>query len=396
MDFSIKDVIKTFSTSSIAAVRGSALGIDIGTSSIKIVQLRKEDKTALLESYGEIELARYGSGALSPEQISGALMDLMGEVKIASRVAGISILSSSTLIFVVDMPTRDERQLAHLMPIESRKYIPASAGEVLLDWFVIPEDMSERNVFDAMNAGPSVAPKQQKILLAGIYKETVNVYGKILKNAGVSAHFYEIEASSGARGSMGHGTDTVFMIDLGADTTKLYVVERNIVRVLHSIKVGGAGLTQSIAERMRWDPARAEKVKRERGLDFSPTYSPEENDCITQALAGGLEQIVSEAGHVIASYKEKEKKDVAHVILLGGGARMIGIENYLKAKLRPMGLASAGPATKSADSPADGLSVEVARAFNRTKGPIVLEKSLHDAGPIFANAIGLALRAIGM
>lgn len=376
MDFSIKDVIKTFSASSIAAVRGSALGIDIGTSSIKIVQLRKEDKVALLESYGEIELARYGADALSPEQISGALMDLMGEVKISSRVAGVSILSSSTLIFVVDMPTRDEHQLAHLMPVESRKYIPASAGEVLLDWFIIPEDTSGRNVFDAMNAGPSVAPKQQKILLAGIYKETVNVYGKILKNAGVSAHFYEIEASSGARASIGSTSDTVLEIDLGADTTKLYVVERNIVRVLHSIKVGGASLTKSLAEKMQWDLARAEKVKRERGLGTSPAYTPEENEKITQALAGGLEQVVSEAQHVIASYRETEKKDVTHIILLGGGARMGGIENYLKTKLN--------------------VPVDISRSFNRTKGPIVLEKSLHDAGPIFANAIGLALRAIGM
>ncbi|MDO8561721.1 MAG: pilus assembly protein PilM [bacterium] len=376
MAFSIKDAIKTFSASSIAAVRGSALGIDIGTSSIKIVQLRKEDNIVLLESYGEIALGRYGDGALSPGQISGALMDLMGEVKISARVAGVSILSSSTLIFVVDMPTRDERQLKVLMPVVSKKYIPANSGEVMLDWFVISDDAARQNVFDTMNVGPSVAPKNQKILLAAIYKETVNVYSRILKDAGVSAHFYEIEASSGARASLGHGPDTVLMVDLGADSTKLYIVERNIVRVLHPVKTGGSNLTKALAEEMQWDLARAEKVKRELGLGTSPAYSPEENEKITQALTSELEQVVGEAQLVIASYREQQKKDVTQIILVGGGARMVGIENYLKTKLN--------------------LPVEIARPFNRTKGPIVLEKTLHDAGPIFANAIGLALRAIGM
>ena len=356
----IKNVVKTFSGSPILS--GSALGIDIGTSSIKIVQLRKENDIAVLESYGEMELGRYGEGALSPEKIAGALMDLIGEIKISSRVAGVSILSSSTLIFVVDTPTRDEEQLKLIMPAEAKKYIPANSGEVMLDWFVIPDDESQRNVFDTMNAGSAVAPKRQRILLAAIYKETIGTYGKILKGAGVSPHFYEIEASSGARASLGTSPDTVLIIDLGATATKIYIVERNIVRVLHTIKVGGNDLTKALAEKKQLDIKNAENLKRAQGLE--PSLEPQ------------LEQIVTEAKFVIGSYRDQQKKEVTQVILIGGGARMIGIEGYMKAKLN--------------------LPVEIARPFNRTKGPIVLEGSLRDAGPIFANAIGLALRAIGM
>ncbi|MCR4280800.1 MAG: type IV pilus assembly protein PilM [Candidatus Kaiserbacteria bacterium] len=356
----IKDIAKTFSPSQI--ISGSALGIDIGTSSIKIVQLRKEKDIAVLESYGEIELSRYEGGALSPEKISSALMDLMSEIKTSSKSAGVSILSSSTLIFVVEMPTRDEEQLKLLMPAEAKKYIPAHSGEVMLDWFKMPDVESQQNVFDAMNEGSSVAPKRQKILLAAIYKETIGTYGKILKGAGVSPRFYEIEASSGARASLGATTDTVLIIDLGATATKIYIVERNIVRVLHTVKVGGNNLTKALAEKKQLDIKGAENLKRAQGLD--PSLEPE------------LEQIVAEANFVIGSYREQQKKEVTQVILIGGGARMMGIEDYLKTKLQ--------------------LPAEVARPFNRTKGPIVLEGSLHDAGPIFANAIGLALRAVGM
>ena len=356
----IKNIAKTFSGSPILS--GSALGIDIGTSSIKIVQLRKEKDIAVLESYGEMELGRYGEVTLTPEKISNALMDLMSEIKTSSKSAGVSILSSSTLIFVVETPTRDEEQLKLIMPAEAKKYIPASSGEVMLDWFVIPDERLQKNVFDTMNEGPSVAPKKQRILLAAIYKETVNTYARILKGANISAHFYEIEASSGARASFGTSSDTVLIIDLGATTTKIYVVERNIVRVLHTIKVGGNNLTKTLAEKKQLDIKSAEDLKRAQGLDTS--------------LEPQLEQIVAEAKFVIGSYREQQKKEVAQVILIGGGARMIGIESYMNTKLE--------------------LPVEVARPFNRTKGPIVLEGSLHDAGPIFGNAIGLALRAIGM
>ncbi len=357
----IKDIASAFSPSQI--ISGSALGIDIGTSSIKIVQLRKEKDTAVLESYGEIELSRYDeSTLLTPEKISDALMDLMGEIKTSSKMAGVSILSSSTLIFVIETPTRDEEQLKLIMPAEAKKYIPANSGEVMLDWFVIPDDESPQNVFDTMNAGPAVAPKKQKILLAAIYKETVGNYGRILKGAGVSPRFYEIEASSGARASLGASSDTVLIVDLGATATKIYIVERNIVRVLHTVKVGGNNLTKALAEKMQLDIKSAENLKRAQGLDSS--FEPP------------LEQIVAEARFVIGSYREQQKRDVSQIILIGGGARMVGIEGHIKTKLN--------------------LPVEVARPFNRTKGPIVLEGSLRDAGPIFANAIGLALRAIGM
>src|SRR3989338_8814966 len=232
----------------------------------------------------------------------------------------------------------------------------------MVDLVVIPDEKLQKNVFDTMNEGPSVAPKKQRILLAAIYKETVNTYARILKGANISAHFYEIEASSGARASLGTSSDTVLIIDMGATTTKIYVVERNIVRVLHTIKVGGNDLTKSLSENMRLDIKGAENLKRAQGLE--PSLEPL------------LEQIVAEAKFVIGSYRDQQKNEVTQVILIGGGARMIGIEGYMKAKLN--------------------LPVEIARPFNRTKGPIVLEGSLHDAGPIFANAIGLALRAIGM
>jgi type IV pilus assembly protein PilM len=374
----------------------SALGIDIGTSSVKVVQVRKEHGIAVLESYGEIEFNRYGSstgesadfaartvdaepiGAVvpSPEQISNALMDLIGEVKISSRSAGVSILSSSTLIFVVDMPARTEEQLSLLMPSETKKYIPSHVGEVLLDWFVIPDEASQHNVFDTMMTGPSVEPKRQKILLAAIYKETVSTYEKIVKGANLDILFYEIEAASGARASQMSVTDTVLVLDLGATSTKLYIVQRNIVRALHTVKLGGNDLTNSLAENLQININSAEKVKRERGLTTSSLCTREENEKVLQALTSQLLQITSKAKIVIGDYSKKAKKNVAKVILIGGGAQLEGVESYLKTEL--------------------SLPVEIARPFNRTKGPIVLEGTLHDAGPTFANAIGLALRAIGM
>src|SRR5215813_3708797 len=108
----------------------SFLGVDIGASSIKIVQLRASRGIAVLETYGEIALGPYGnqpigkSVKLPPEKAAEAIMDLMKEANITARTGGVSIPFSGSLVSVLDLPNVDEDQLKRIVPIEARKYIP--------------------------------------------------------------------------------------------------------------------------------------------------------------------------------------------------------------------------------------------------------------------------------
>ena len=158
---------------------GSVLGIDIGSSSIKIVQLRTSKGSAVLETYGEISLGPYAgvevgkTTKLSPEKLVEALTDLMREANVTAKDAGISIPFSSSLLSVLDMPKVDPEQLKRMIPIEARKYIPVPVSEVMLDWFVIPEDGKEPDAFDRLEKETMLQKRGQEVLLAAIHNETL-------------------------------------------------------------------------------------------------------------------------------------------------------------------------------------------------------------------------------
>jgi len=132
----------------------SVLGIDIGSSSIKVVQLRKKAGKAVLETYGELALGPYAgveigrATNLSQEKIVEALRDVIKESNVTTRSAGISIASSSSLISFLRMPDMDRKQLETMVPIEARKYIPVPITEVALDWWPIPKEENSFSEFE--------------------------------------------------------------------------------------------------------------------------------------------------------------------------------------------------------------------------------------------------------
>lgn len=380
MAFSLSSLTQMFS-SALGKGEDSAIGVDIGASSAKIVQLRNAHGAAVLETYGEIALGPYNNEPigkavkLSPEKTAEALLDLMKEANVTAKTGGISIPFSSSLISVIDLPKSDPEQLKRMIPIEARKYIPMQVSEVMLDWFIIPEDQNSGGAaFDRIHEKTGLQAKGQEVLLVAIHNETIRNYQTISTTAGLNATFYEIEIFSAIRSSVGHGVAPILMIDLGAATTKIYVVERGIVRTTHLITVGGQHMTEHLGRALSWEFEKAERIKREHGLVDSSAFSTDENDRIKSGLISTLERIFTEADRVLLSYGKRYNKDVAHVILTGGGASLPGISIVAKDLLK--------------------RNVEIAKPFARTEAPAFLEKVLTDIGPGFAVAAGCALREL--
>ena len=360
---------------------GSVLGIDIGASSAKIVQLRPKGGSAILETYGEIALGPYGGQPigkavkLSPEKTSEAIIDLMKEANVTARSGGISIPFSSSLISVLELPKVEQEALKRMVPIEARKYIPIPVSEVSLDWFVIPEDDSEKSAFDRVStpAAPARAPMQE-VLLVAIHNDTISAYQTIAKTAGIQVEFYEIEIFSAVRSSLSHGIAPILVVDLGAATTKMYIVERGVVRLTHLVTSGGQHMTENLARSLTWEFEKAERVKRERGLNDSAAYSTDENDRIKTAMLSTLSRLFSEVNRVLLSYGQRYNKSVSHVVLAGGGASLPGLAVYAKEALN--------------------ADVTIADPFARTEAPAFLGDVLRQIGPGFSVSVGLVLRKL--
>ena len=359
----------------------SVLGIDIGSASIKVVQLRGTHGAAILETYGEIALGPYAGAAVGkttrldvPKTVQ-ALQDLMRESSATATHVAVSIPFSSSLISVIELPHVDEDKLRHMIPIEARKYIPVPVNEVALDWFVIPEDTTP-DAFDTLNEKKESAPKVRgiEVLLVAIHNETLQRYQAIMETAGLHTAFYEIEVFSAIRSSLPQTAAPVCIIDIGASTTKIYVVERGVVRTSHLLNDGSQHLTETLSRSLNWSFEKAERLKRETGFANTDTYSTEENERIHTALETTLDNVFAEANRVMLSFGKRYNKNVVQAVFLGGGAALPGFIDHASKKM--------------------SIESGAARPFNRTETPAFLESVLKEIGPGFSIAVGLALRAL--
>ena len=380
----ILDTIRGSLTSAKNSRSGSVIGVDIGSSSIKVVQIRREKGQAVLETYGEIALGPYSEGTevgrathLQPTQIAKALTDLMTEANVTATNAGVSIPFSASLTSVIEMPKMDPEQLAHMIPLEARKYIPANANEVMLDWFIIPEDPSKEEWSRSRN-GDTQEKKEgaakTEVLLVAIHNEILNNFQAITQEAGLNVGFYELEIFGTVRSSLSHGIAPVMVVDIGAATTKVYIVERGIIRFSHLVNIGSQDLTLSISRSLGWNFERAERAKREQGLTVRTGSEEVQDKQVKEALLSTLGRIFSDVNRVLLSYEKKYGRNVSRVVIAGGGASLYGISEYASELV--------------------SVDVELSNPFAKIQTPAFLEDVLTEVGPEFAVAVGIALRRL--
>ncbi len=376
MENPFKTIIGLFTKSD-----ASVLGIDIGSSSIKIVQLRKRSGQAILETYGELALGPYSgleigrSTHLPSDKLSEALNDVLRESNTTTKKCGIAIPLSSSLVSLIEMPSVPPAQLAQMIPLEARKYIPVPVGEVTLDWWVIPPDDTKVLVSQApvpslggAIATQSLTPKID-VLVVAIHNEAINKYQDIVGRTMMDSSFFEIEIFSTMRAVLQEENATAMIFDFGAGSTKLYIVDRGIVRVSHTINRGSQEITLAMSRALNVSIAEAENIKRASGL----SYAREGLD-VGKIMSASLNFIFSEANRVLFNFERRYNKSIGSVILTGGGVNLKGFYEMAKSSFQ--------------------TSVVVADPFAKLQSPAFLDPVLKGAGPEFAVAIGIALRRL--
>jgi type IV pilus assembly protein PilM len=361
---SFKDALKKSPTESV-------MGIDIGSSAIKVVQIKKKGGKAILETYGTLSLGPYANLTvgqitnLDVEKLSEAIKDVLRETSITTKRSAIAIPSSSSLIFTVDLPSMvSEADYATAIPTEARKYIPVPITEVSLDYWPIPkaEQMADEN----LGQGVSVNDKNE-VLVVAIHNDVIKKYQDIVKKVELDTDFFEIEIFSSIRSELGHEMSPVLILDLGASKTKLSIVEHGIVRSFHIVNRGGQDMTFSLSKSLNIPFDKAEEMKRAYGLSANV---PEKN--VAEILRLQLDYIFSESQSVLLNFEKKYNKTISKVIMTGGGALMHGFKEYAMTNFRN--------------------EVILGDPFAKTEAPAFLQNLLSQTGPEFAVAIGVALR----
>lgn len=347
------------------------MGVDIGSSAVKVVQIKKKHGRAVLETYGELALGPYAgievgrATNLPTEKIIEAVKDIMREAKVTTNICGVALPLSSSLISFINIPPVPDKHIGEVVNIEARKYIPVPLNEVVLDYSIIPREES----YATSETEEKTANQGQDVLVVAIHNDYINNYQAITAGTGLVPSFYEIEIFSSIRAVIDQGIGTSMIVDFGARVTKLYIVERGILRSSHIINKGSQDITLALSKALSVSVVEAEHMKRIYGLKGGPEYKE-----LDEIITVNLDYIFYEANATLLNYQRKYGKNIGRVILTGGGALLKGFTDTAKISFQ--------------------TEVIYANPFHKLETPAFFNEELAKAGPEFTVAIGTALRRL--
>ncbi len=340
------------------------VGVDIGTSAIKVVQLKRSGERIVLETYGAVATGPYVKAEVGqipqidvPSMVQ-ALADLFREANVTARKVVLSVQSASSLIFVLPLPPVTDRQLAQVVPTEATKYIPVPLSEVDFDWWKIPSGQ------------PGQEMTGIEVLVAAIRKETIRFYQNILQQAKLEPISFEIETFSSIRSSFNQELKPVALVDFGAASTRVSVIEYGVIRTFQTINRGAEYYSDIISKSLQMPFKRAERMKKEVGLN--PVEGDTERTKIAELLKTDTDYVSYEIKKALLAYETERHKVVSKIIVVGGGARMPGFLEAMQAVVN--------------------IPIEIADPFQRVQSPVFLDATLKEVGPEFAVALGAALK----
>ncbi len=353
----------------------SAIGIDIGSSAIKVVEIKKKGGKAVLETYGAIALGPYADleagrvTNLPVDKVSLALKEVLKQSDVTGTSLALSMPIQSSLIFTIELPAQIKaNEIATIIPTEARKYIPVPITEVSLDYFILPK--KEASFVEMNSENPPLNNGEKRIVLVvATQNDAVARYRSIVSESNLSASFLEIEVFSSIRANFEHELSPVLLIDFGASSTKLSIVEFGMIKSYHTIDRGGADITNAISKSLSIPFNEAEKMKKEFGLFGNPSEKS-----LADIIKVHIDYIFSETNNVLLGYEKKDNQIISKVIFTGGGSLLKGLQEVAVNNFR--------------------AQIEIGHPFSKVGAPAFLDKVLLAMGPEFAVALGLALRKL--
>jgi type IV pilus assembly protein PilM len=342
------------------------LGVDIGTTSIKVVEIMRAGGSVHLENYGILETKDYlirGNEAIQTSSLKIVERDatkllkvLINEMKPKARRAFVAAPSFGVFAVPIEMPRLTPAETSRSISFQARQYIPLPVTEVTLDWVKLEDFENQRGQLF------------QRVLLTAIPNDLIKKYKNIFHGAGLSIAAMEIESFSATRALIDSSTPTSAILDIGAESSSISIVDGGIVRYVGQTDYGGLALTQALARTLDISAFRAEELKRRRGLvGTGGEYE------LSTSLMPFLDVIIQECSRVIATYETKYQKKVKQVILIGGGANLPGAHNYVSEQIK--------------------LPVQSSQALSRFKYRKELEPLIKNLNNDLVVALGVALKA---
>lgn len=347
------------------------LGIDFGTSAIKIVEIEYKNEQAILSNYGQIDLGfdlREGGASFASrrESLRDTLTQLLAQMRPKTEVCSVALPGYDGLVTVLEFPRMNYEEIDQAIHLEAQKHIPLPLSEVATSWDIV--GASKDSFFsEKQEAGQDAESYDQKkeldVLLVAAPKKEVESYEQIVSDCGLRVGVIELEAFSAARALIGSDPGLFLLIDVGARATNIVLIDNGMVRVNRNIDVGGDRITQYIAESSGISIEEAEARK------INPTTS-------LISMAGYVFDFILSEARIIIEHVNTQLpgKVIDQVVLSGGSAKIAGLDEYCSQSL--------------------GIPVVIGDPWKGVVYGDNLLSVVQEIGSSFSVAIGLALRGI--
>jgi general secretion pathway protein L len=287
---------------------GKSTGLDLGSHSIKVVELR--------QSFRQIEVGRLAAAPVPPGITPrDALRDAAETLGLASERVVAALSGDRVARRAMRFPFKDRRRIAQAVPFEVESETPFDLDDVFVDWEPVGERGASAEVVATIVPRVEVAGEIEGLRAAAIEPRLLEVEGLALANL---AAFVELPG-------------TRLLVDLGHRKTTLCLLVDGAARAARTLPIGGRALTEGIARERGIEWEDAERLKHRDGVlgpDLRPTSPAAE-----RALGRLVRELVRTIGGFESALGMPPEKAIDEITILGGGARLQRVDEYLAAQL---------------------------------------------------------------
>jgi type IV pilus assembly protein PilM len=341
------------------------LGLDIGTSSIKLVELKEGKKGYRLQNLALSPLppeAIVDGALMDSVTIIDAIKDLVGQVKTKTKSAVTSVSGHSVIVKKITLPFMTEAELEESIQWESERYIPFDINDVNIDFQILGSDAENPEVMD--------------VILVAAKKDIINDYVSVIMEAGLNPVIIDVDAFAlenmlAINYDLEKG-ESIAIANVGASTTSINIVKNNVSAFTRDVFKGGNQVTEEIQRQLHADFEEAERIKV--GSKMDGTSQP----VIQKVLKEASESLAIEIGNSLEFYQSASTYEkITRLYVSGGGSKIKDFDIILQQQI--------------------GIPVEMINPFKKiefNERNFDLEY-MREIGPAMAVGVGLASRKVG-
>ena len=295
------------------------IGIDVGTSSIKLLEIEESKGGFRLKNFGIAPLPKdsiINGSILNHDAVVNALKQLTSNLKIRTKNAVASISGHPVIIKKITMPLTTDEELEESIKFEAEQYIPFDLEEVNID-------------FQILNVQEEKAD-QMNVMLVAAKKVMINEYTKVLSDAGLRPIILDIDVfaleSAFEINYPMEENQNIALVDIGASTINVNIIKDAISVFTRDIFLGSNQITEELQKQLGVSFEEAEALKIGRGID-SVDYERSED-----IIRKGCENIASEVQKTLDFYNSTTYESVNKIYLCGGCTKATDLRVIIEEK----------------------------------------------------------------